>query len=85
MNIGLNKQETNLTTHDIEHSRPDCVKFKTMRSNDPLNPSYKLSKVEIQPATPPKFIRDNLAYDDIDGAKPKKPKYYETRENLLVS
>ena len=55
-----------------------------MRSGDPLNPSYQLSKVEVQPVTPPKFIRDNLTNDDIEGAKPKKPTYYETRDNVLV-
>ena len=69
---------------DIEHSQPDCVKFKTMRSHDPLNPNYQLSKVEIRPPTPPKFIRDNIHHDDIDGSKPKKPTYYETRGTILV-
>lgn len=39
----------------------------------------------MKPATPPKFIRDNLAYDDIEGAKPRKPKHYKTRESVLVN
>jgi hypothetical protein len=56
-----------------------------MRSHDPLNPNYQLSKVEIRPPTPPKFIRDNIHHDDIDGSKPKKPTYYETRGTILVS
>lgn len=53
--------------------------------NNPLNPSYQLPKVEMKPATPPKFIRDNLTNEDIEGAKPKKQKHYETRESILVS
>lgn len=81
--LGLNKPEYNLGNHDIEHSRPDCVKFKTERSYDPLNPSYNLSKVEIRPITPPRFIRDNIHHDDIEGSKPKKPAYYETRGSIL--
>lgn len=56
-----------------------------MRENNPLNPSYKLSQVEIRPVTPPKFIRDHLKNDDIEGSKPKKPTYYETRDTILVS
>ena len=36
-----------------------------------MNPNYNLSKVEVRPATPPKFIRDAMAIDDIDKSKPK--------------
>ena len=36
-----------------------------------MNPNYKLSHVEVRPATPPKFIRDAMGIDDIDRAKPK--------------
>lgn len=68
---------------DIENARPDCVKFKTKRMHDPMNPTYQLPQVEIRPVTPPRFIRDNLTNDDIEGAKPKAPKYYQTRENIL--
>lgn len=35
--------------------------------------------------TPPKFIRDQIANDDIDGAKPVKKRHYETRDILSVS
>jgi hypothetical protein len=51
--------------------------------HDPMNPTYQLPQVEIRPVTPPRFIRDNLTNEDIEGAKPKQPKYYQTRENIL--
>lgn len=38
--------------------------------------------MEYRPPTPPKFIRDHITNDDIEGAHPKKIKYYETR-NLM--
>ncbi len=48
------------------------MKFQSKRqANDPLNPTYNLSKVEVRPATPPKFIRDAMAIDDIDKTRPK--------------
>jgi hypothetical protein len=49
-----------------------------------LNPQYKLSEVEYRPPTPPKFIRDQIVIDDIDGAKPKIKPHYETRDVLRV-
>lgn len=43
LHIGLNKPQYNLESVD----GPNCVKFTTTRlGGDPLNPSYKLSKVE---------------------------------------
>lgn len=55
-----------------------------MRSGDPLNPTYQVSKVELRPITPPYFIRDNIQHDDIEGSKPKKPQHFETRTVLDV-
>ena len=72
LHIGLYKQETNLLTSDIQGAAPQIVKFQSKRQgNDPLNPQYNLSKVEVRPATPPKFIRDAMAIDDIDKSRPK--------------
>jgi hypothetical protein len=50
-----------------------------------LNPVYKLSHVEYKPPEPPKFIRDQITNDDIEGAKPAIKKYYETRDVLNVN
>ena len=50
-----------------------------------MNPVYRLSEVEYRPPTPPKFIRDQITNEDIDGAKPKKTKYYETRNIMNVN
>lgn len=70
--MGLYKNETNLTTNDIGGAAPQIVKFQSKRQgNDPLNPSYNLSKVEVRQATPPKFIRDSMGIDDIERSKPK--------------
>ena len=81
LHIGLNKPEYNLSNGDIEGSQPNCVKFRSSRGmNDPLNPKYNLPQVEMRPITPPKFIRDNISHDDIDGSRPKKTTYYETRD-----
>lgn len=77
--LGLNKPEYGLTNSDIEGSKPNCVKFKSTRMGfDPLSPSYNLSVVEQRPITPPKFMRDNIDHDDIEGSKPKKQTYYKT-------
>lgn len=75
----LNKPEFNLTNKDIDGSSPQCVKFKTMRQFNPLEPKYNLPKVEeLQPPVP-KFIRDNINVDGIEGAQPKKYFRWETR------
>jgi len=72
LHIGLYKNETNLKTGDIQGAAPQIVKFQSKRQgNDPLNPSYNLSKVEVRASTPPKFIRDAMAIDDIDKTRPK--------------
>ena len=72
LHIGLYKEETNLKTNDIGGAAPQIVKFQSNRQgNDPLNPTYNLSKVEVRPATPPKFIRDAMHIDDIDKTRPK--------------
>jgi len=63
------------------------VKFTTTRTGgDPLNPTYKLSVVEKRPITPPRFIRDQMEIDDIDGARPRKDKLanIETRETMKI-
>lgn len=84
--LELNKPEYNLSNADIEKSKPNYIKFSTTRPPcNPLDPVYKLPEVEFRPPTPPKFIRDNIDNKDIDGAKPKKPKYYETRDILNVN
>lgn len=85
---GLNKYagpDLNLNNNDIPGSKPNCVKFKSnWQNNDPLNPRYQLSQVEMRPITPPKFIRDQIAHDDIDGSKPRKAAYYKTWETMKV-
>ncbi len=68
------------------------VHFKTGRvGHDPLNPQYRLTHVEERPITPPKFVKDSiyvnvnhlLLWKDIEGARPKKQAYYQTRDQNL--
>ena len=67
----LHKRYFNLTNEDICQSRPQCNKFVTKRKpSNPLNPVYKLAYAEVRTATPPRFIRDQINIDDIDGSKP---------------
>ncbi len=83
LHIGLNKPENNLGNRDIEQSVPKCAKFNTKRiGGDPMNPKYKLQSYEERPITPPRFMRDTLHHDDIDGSKPKKATFsnIQTRE-----
>lgn len=87
MHIGLNKPETNLNSKDVDGASPNCVKFKSIRnSGSPLNPQYNLSKVEQRPITPPKFIRDHMDVNDIEGARPTKVKVIEKamRETMKI-
>jgi hypothetical protein len=84
LHIGLSKPEYNLSNSDIEKSKPQFQKFKTNRVVNPMKPEYQLPKAEIIPVDPPKFIRDNINNDDIDGAKPKKPKYFKTRDTMKI-
>lgn len=81
----LNKPEYNLRNDDIARSSPNFIKFQTTRPpSNPLNPAYKLSEVEYRVPTPPKFIRDHISNEDIEGARPKKAKYFETRNIMDI-
>lgn len=86
LHIGLNKPEYNLDSSDIPKSSPSCVKFKTTRQPfNPLEPRYKLPYVEVLDPPIPKFIRDNIQINDIDGSFPKKYYKWETRKGFLNS
>jgi hypothetical protein len=75
LHVGLNKPQHNLTTKDIEFTQPQSVKFTTTRQGgDPLNPRYNLPQVEMRTLTPPRFVRDHMEIDDIEGCRPKKVK-----------
>lgn len=70
LHYGLDKPHYNMKVDDIEGSRPDIVKFKSTREpSNPLNPVYKLQKVEYVAPEPPKFVRDNMVIDDIEGVR----------------
>ena len=78
----LNKPEYNLYNKDIEKSSPDVNQFKSKRNTNPLQPKYKLSKLEDYPPEIPKFIRDSMDISDIQGASPSKKTYIKLKDNL---
>jgi hypothetical protein len=78
----LNKPEYNLSNSDIKGSSPKCVTFVTKRNFNPLEPKYNLPHVEEIPPPVPKFIRDNINVDGIEGAHPKKYLKWETRNGF---
>ena len=78
----LNKPEYNLYNKDIEKSSPDVNQFKSKRNTNPLQPKYKLSKLEDFPQEPPKFIRDSMDISDIEGASPSKTNYLKVKDNI---
>jgi hypothetical protein len=78
----LNKPEYNLTNSDIEKSSPNMGHLKTNRCTNPLEPKYTLSKVENYPPEIPKFIRDQININDIEGTHPQKYFQWGTRETF---
>lgn len=84
LHVALQKPEYNLTNCDIEGSSPQCVKFKTNRQSfNPLEPKYNLCKVEEILPPQPKFVRDSIKIDDIDGAHPRKYLKWDTRRGMF--
>lgn len=83
LHFGLNKPDYNLSSKDIHWSSPQINRnFITTRVTNPLEPTYQLSKVEpIEPIIP-RFIRDNINVDGVEGAKPKKYFQWETRQTF---
>lgn len=81
LHCGLNKQYFNLTNSDIEGSAPCQNKFKTKRQpSNPLNPVYKLQSFTYVPPEPPKFIRDAMTNQDIDGSRAIKKREVDPRD-----
>lgn len=83
LHIGLNKPEYNLTNNDIEGTKTNIVKFTTKREpSNPLNPVYKLPSFTYIPPEVPRFIRDGMKIDDIEGSKPLVKKEFAPRDTL---
>ena len=59
-----------MTNLDIQGTWPKWNKFNTKREpSNPLEPKYKLASFEYVPPEPLPFRRDQMAVDDIAGAK----------------
>jgi len=83
LHIGLNKPEYNLKNSDIDGTKTQIVKFVTKReATNPLNPVYKLPSFTYVAPDPPKFIRDAMLVNDIEGSKPASKKEFAPRDTL---
>ena len=78
-----------LSCKDIQGATPHHLKSHIVRCTNPLNPKYNLPKTEttkqeenIDSNKKPKFIKDNLKIDDIEGARPKKIGNFFLRNNM---
>ncbi len=73
-----------MTNLDIDGSTSKCWKFQTRRSpSNPLEPKYTLPKTETLPYEVPRFIRDSININDIDGARPKRYSKWQMREGMF--
>lgn len=82
----LNKPEYNLQTNDIPNASPSSVNFKTNRKgHNPLTPEYNLATFSVKPSTPPRFIRDTIDINDIEGSKPSIYSKWQTRNSTDIS
>lgn len=80
LHVPLNKPEFNLVNNDIIGSRPNWNKFVSTRvPSNPLEPKYKLASFTYVPPEPPKFVKDPLNIDDIEGSKAIKAKEINPR------
>ena len=78
-----------LSCKDIQGATPHHLKSHIVRCTNPLNPKYNLPKTEttkqeenIDNNKKPKFIKDNLKIDDIEGSRPKKIGNFFLRNNM---
>jgi hypothetical protein len=81
----LNKPKRSLTNDDIPGTKAKPYTFKTTRCVDPNDPAYKLPTVDARPPTPPRFSRDQINVQDIDGAWPKPHRHFEPRDNITTT
>lgn len=58
--------------------------FDTKRNVDPLQPEYKLPSYSMAPIEPPKFVKDPMNIDDIDGTRTKQKKLAIQRDTMNV-
>jgi len=85
LHFPLKRPEFNLTNGDIEGTVPQCVKFKTTRKEyNPLEPQYNLPKFEKLEPEIPRFIRDSIKIDDIEGAHPKRYFKWKTGRDFVL-
>ena len=85
LHIGLNKPEYNLTNEDIAGTKTQIVKFTTTREpSNPLNPVYKLPSFTYVAPPVPKFIRDGMIIEDIEGTRPLQKREFAPRETNKI-
>ena len=81
-----NVRDNSLYIDDIEgtrHTIKDRM-MQTKRHVNPLTPDYPLPSFQSAEHPVPKFIKDPLHHDDIDGSTIKPKKQFATRDILAV-
>ena len=76
----------NLNVSDIDGASV-LIKDKflhTKRHEDPLQPNYKLPSCKVVPPPEPRFIKDTMAVDDIDGTRSSVKTVYQGRDTLKI-
>lgn len=82
-----NCPDNTLRIDDIDGTRR-TIKDRMMRTNrhvDPLDPVYPLPSFTPAENYVPKFIKDSINVDDIEGAKPKVKREFQTRNTMDCS
>lgn len=59
--------------------------FRTKRDVNPLNPTYKLASYAPVEPFQPKFVRDNLYHDDVEGSRTKASRPFLPRDTMSVN
>lgn len=66
----------------MEGARPLKNKFKTNRISNPIAPEYPIPAYTVMEPAVPKFIKDPLEIDDIEGTRKKNDRWYNYERNV---
>jgi hypothetical protein len=84
LHVGLNKP-SNFLVNDIDGAQPASRIFQSRRCVNPLSPKYELPSFKVPPPPSAKFVRDSFVTTGLEGAQPRKPIQFATRDNINVA
>lgn len=85
-NVDITKKPKDImSVDDIQGASPSIQRSlpHSNRHSNPQNPVYDLPSYKEEPIPVPKFIRDNINYDDIPGVHPKSYKTNKPPKDTL--